>query len=116
MSASHPLRALKRSLAALIVAMTCGALPADAKDMTAGSIITEMEPEARFPYLSGIVEGLAYARYKSDGNKTEGMACIYEWFYRGEKSANTIYGAFAKFKDHTPGAVMAALIKQRCGE
>lgn len=99
-------------LAACVAVMS----PASAEDMTAGSVLTKMKPDQRFPYLAGIVEGLAHARYQRDDKATEGMACIYDWFYRTEGSAETIYAAFEKFKNHTPGAVMAALIQRRCGE
>lgn len=92
------------------------AYPARAEDFTAGTVITTMKPEDRYPFISGIVEGLAYARFVADG-KTEapGMACIYRWFYEEDGTVDNIFAAFARFPDHLPGAVVGALITRRCG-
>ncbi len=78
--------------------------------------MTEMEQSDRFPFVAGIVEGLAYARYVSDGQQTEGMGCIYDWFYETEGRIMQVYEAFEAFPDHLPGTVVAALVKRDCGE
>lgn len=39
-------------------------------------VATEMDERDRYPFMAGIVGGLAYARYPKDGNQTEVMACI----------------------------------------
>ncbi|WP_299500463.1 hypothetical protein [uncultured Roseobacter sp.] len=76
----------------------------------------EMEPNARFPFISGIVEGLAQARVRSDGGDTKMTGCIYHWFYEEDKSYDNILAAFARFQDRAPGAIVDALIRRRCGE
>lgn len=76
----------------------------------------EMDPEQRYTFVAGIIEGLAYARFESDGNQTDGMGCIYDWFYEDEGNLNRIYQSFEHFSDHLPGAVVAALVKRDCGE
>lgn len=89
---------------------------AQAEDFTAGAVINNMEPAERYVFVAGIVEGLAYARFVADGKEEQpGMACIYTWFYEEDGTADTIFAAFAKFPDHLPGAVTAALAQRRCG-
>lgn len=101
--------------AILFSAVFAASAPATATDFTAGVVLTEMEDADRYPYLAGIVEGLAYARYKQAGKDPESMACVYDWFYESGTATDQIYAAFARFEKHTPGAVMAALIERRCG-
>lgn len=76
-----------------------------------------MERPERHTYVSGIIEGLAYARYVKDGNQSEpGMRCIYEWFYDKDGTLERIYQAFENFRDYTPGAIVAALAEKECGK
>ncbi|WP_300029277.1 hypothetical protein [uncultured Roseobacter sp.] len=88
--------------------------PAHAADLTAGYVALEMEPDARFPFISGIVEGIAQTRARIDGSETQTTGCIYHWFYEEEKSYDNILAAFAKFQDRAPGAIVDALIRRRC--
>ena len=74
-----------------------------------------MEPDHRFTFIAGIVEGLAYARYARDGNNPQGMACINNWFYRQDGAVDQIYLAFGEFPDFPPGAVVSAVLSQVCG-
>jgi hypothetical protein len=90
---------------------------AQAEDFTAGFVMENMDRPERYTYVSGIIEGLAYARYVADGKQAGlGMRCIYEWFYDDSTHRQeTIYAAFERFPDHTPGAIVAALAEQECG-
>lgn len=76
----------------------------------------KMTAVERAAYLAGVIEGLAYARYEAEGKVTGGgMRCIYQWFYQGDDTLRKIHAAFERFKDYTPGAVIAAMIKRECG-
>ena len=48
------------------LALPLAALPvkAEASEFTAGVVVTKMAEADRYPFLSGIIEGMAYARYK----------------------------------------------------
>ena len=74
-----------------------------------------MEPEHRTPYIIGLVDGLAYARFVSDGQETAGMNCINQWFYEQDGAIDQIYVAFDEFSDFPPGAVVSVLLNQVCG-
>ena len=84
-------------------------------EMTTGVIMERMTNDERFHYIAGVVEGLAYARYLRDRQRTEGMACINEWFYRTEGAIDQVYVAFGEFPDYPPGAVLSVVLDQVCG-
>lgn len=86
---------------------------AQAEAFTTGVIMREMTPDQRFIYVSGIVEGLAYARFAADGQKMDGMNCIYDWFYQ-EPTMGKIEQMFTQFNDYTPGPVVAAMLEGEC--
>lgn len=73
-----------------------------------------MDGVQRSAYLAGVVEGLAYARYRQDGEATTGMGCIYRWFCQRKETLRDIHAAFERFADHSPGAVIAAMIRKEC--
>lgn len=85
-------------------------------DFTARKVVKEMAPKEQYSYIAGVVEGLAVARYLKDGKAPAGMNCIYGWFYDDKKAIDAIYVAFGQFADYPPGAVIAALAKQKCGD
>lgn len=87
-----------------------------ATDFTAKTVMEKMEAEHRYPYIAGVIEGLAYARYARDGKKTEGMECIYDWFYEKPETLNLIYAAFGQYPEFTPGAIIGALTRKSCGD
>jgi hypothetical protein len=88
---------------------------ADAEDFSAGTLMQKMPAEQRAPYIAGIIEGLAYARFTQDGKKTDGMKCIYDWFYKKPDNLNLIYAAMGQYPTYTPGAIIGALVKKDCG-
>ena len=82
--------------------------------MTAGVIAEKMNEGDLYTYVAGVVEGLAQARYRVDGKRTDGMSCIYGWFYDGDRTFERIFVTFAHFKDEMPGNVVAAMAEKRC--
>lgn len=101
MSAGYSVEAATFVCAALTLPLTIQ--PATATDFTAQVVMEKMKAEERLPYLAGVVEGLAYARYARDNKDvpadkktTLGMKCIYDWFYvDNQKTLNTIYARSA---------------------
>lgn len=83
-------------------------------EMTAGVVMERMEPEERWTYISGIIEGLAAARYRQGGQDMAGMECIYGWFYGQNGAAEQILEAFQAFPEHMPGMVISVLLDQVC--
>lgn len=90
--------------------------------MTAGAILEKMGTDERFAYINGIVEGMAYSRFRKDtlaaGAKTEtGLNCIYGWYYTGDgKTHASIEATFLKYPDQMPATIIGAMIKRECDE
>lgn len=84
--------------------------------MNAGIIMSKMDGKERFAFVSGVVEGLAMARFMRDGKKPEGMKCIFDWFYKEPATIDTVYAAFQRYPDYPPGTVVDLLAKRKCGE
>jgi hypothetical protein len=94
---------------------------ATAQVMTAGVILEKMEDRELAGYIGGIVEGLAYARFRKDtiaaGSKDErGSSCIYNWYYTNNDQPAGILATFRKYPDQMPATIIALMVKQECGE
>jgi len=94
----------------LSFARETAALPAE-------DVLSEMSQDQRHGYISGIVDGLAYARWLADQPDDTGMQCIYSWYYGGgtEKWA-LITQWLGRHLDKPVDALMYVLIKKECGE
>ena len=99
----------------LSVAVLFGSAPARAERLNAGFVALDMDADDRFSFVSGMVQGLAFAKLRSDQGDTRGADCIYGWFYDEDGTMDTILAAFAKFQDRDPAVVLSALIQRRCG-
>lgn len=89
--------------------------------VTAGKVLEELQPNEFVWYVGGIVEGLAYARFRKDtvaaGEKVvAGSDCIRNWFFETQGRTLTIRSTFEQYGDYTPWVVIAAMVKQECGE
>lgn len=107
-------RCIAISLASLLSGSAIAA-EAGADNFTAKAVMEKMTAEERYPYLAGVVEGLAYARFVKDGQQTSGMKCIYDWFYGKPDTQDLIYAGMGRYPDYTPGAIVGALADQTCG-
>jgi len=84
--------------------------PTQAEDMTAGIVAERMNPQQFSAYVAGIVEGLVHADAANDD-----ADCIYAWFYDSENRLGQVEATFAHYRDHFPGAVVAAMVRKECG-
>ena len=89
--------------------------------LTAGVVLEKMPSNEFVVYVAGIVEGLAYARFRKDtvaaGKKVEkGMSCIRNWYHGNDNAILNIESAFRKYKQYAPWIVIAAMVKKECGE
>lgn len=90
--------------------------------MTAGVVLERMDTKEVFAYVYGIVDGMAYARFRKDtltaGSRDEaGMKCIYDWFFSGDgTTASKIVTAFREHQEHMPATIVGTMVKNECGE
>lgn len=89
----------------------------EAAALTADYVQNEMPSDQRSGYLSGMVDGLAYARWLSDRPNETGMQCIYSWFYDGGiERQRQINEWFERHSDKPVDALLYVLMKRDCGE
>lgn len=90
--------------------------------MTAGVIMKEMPVRERTSYIQGMVDGMAYARFRKDtlatGSKDEtGMACVHDWFHKDSLARlMRIEATFEKYPNELPSVLLTLMIKKECGE
>lgn len=83
---------------------------------TAGDVIGKMNPDQRWNYIAGVVEGLAFARWTKDKPDKTGMKCIYDWYYQGDKrNFNRTMTWLERHPDKPVGGLLYVLIKKDCG-
>jgi len=88
-----------------------------AQAITADDVLNKMNADQRFGYISGVIEGLAFARWAKDQPDSTGMNCIYDWYYQGgEERSNQVDTWLRKNLDKPVGALLYVLIKKNCGE
>ncbi len=85
-------------------------------DLNASAVLNKMNSDQRHGYISGVVEGLAYARFLRDRPNETGMKCIYDWYYTGKiKKWLKIEAWFKRHPDKPVGALLYVLTKKECG-
>lgn len=90
----------------------------DAAALTAKEVMENMSDDAQFAHISGVVDGLAFARWLADGRDDTGMKCIYDWYLGGDQAArlNAQLDWFEANPDQQVSTLMYALIREECGE
>lgn len=98
------------------LAMT-SASAASATNLNAGYVLDKMNNDQMVSYVSGVVEGLAYARFLKDRPSEDGMNCVYSWYDKLDKQGWTKMEAwFRRHEDKPVGVLLHVLIKKECGE
>lgn len=89
----------------------------EAAALTAEDVLNRMNDDERFAYISGLVDGLAFARWTAEKPDNTGMQCIYDWYYGGNTAVReTIQTWLTRHQDKPVDALMYVLIKRECGE
>ena len=91
---------------------------AEATKLNAGFVLNEMNAGQRVGYITGVIEGLAYARFLRDRPNERGMNCVYDWYYGGDRTQKRqeIRSWFGRHPDKPVGALLNILIEDKCGE
>lgn len=89
----------------------------EAAALTADDVLNKMNADQRHGYISGIVDGYAYARWLSDKPDKTGMQCVYGWYYNGQTEKWAVIEQwFERHLDKHVDALLYVLIKKECGE
>lgn len=84
-------------------------------DPSKHSMMSKMKPEEWYPFVAGMVEGVAFHRYTAGDKDKAAMDCVYDWFYKDEGTLDAIYATLGKYPEYPPAAVVNALAKRKCG-
>jgi hypothetical protein len=90
----------------------------DAAALTADEVLDNMNADQWFGYVSGVVDGLATARWLQDRPNAEGMQCIYDWYVQRPPAEvlAEIETWFGRHRDQQAGVLLHVLINRECGE
>ena len=84
--------------------------------LTAKEVLGDMNADQRWGYVSGVVEGLATARWLRDKPESGGMTCIFDWYLSGPQEKRAMITAwFNRHPDKPVGTLLYVLIKKECG-
>ncbi len=86
-----------------VISAVVGIAPSYARDLSANAMMGKMDADDHYPFIAGMIEGIAFHRYTIGNKDSAGMNCIYDWFYEDKDALDTIYAALGKFPDYTNG-------------
>lgn len=96
-----------------VIAVCCVAQIAAAQ--TADDVLTRMTDDERFAYISGVIEGLAAARWAAERPDSSGMTCIYDWYFGENDEVHlTTTEWLARNRDQRVGLLMYVLTQREC--
>ena len=103
----------------IILGMTFGGLTAHqahTQDLDAGAVLNKMETKQQSAFVTGIIQGLAYARFLKDKPNEDGFRCVSGWL-NGESKGNwrKILTMFERHATKPPAVLLHVLIKKDCG-
>jgi hypothetical protein len=113
---------VRAGLSGVLFFLATGVHPAYAQQITTSGAMKEMPARERTAYILGVIDGLAYARFRKDtiakGQKDEtGMNCIYRWSQMGSLGTLLkIEKTFGRYPDQHPLVLIGAMVKKECGE
>ena len=91
---------------------------AQAQNLDAGFVLNELSTKEQSAYISGVVEGLAYARFLRDRPNETSMVCVQNWYFGAEDKKAVLAELFQLFEDYKdlPVAVLVnSVAKKECG-
>ena len=97
------------------IGLSCAGM---ASAFTVEEIRQNMTTDERTIYVTGVVEGLAFARWLSDDRDPAGMNCIWGWYLGDDQRAvfDAQMDMFDKHPKQQVSTLMYALIREECGE
>ena len=89
----------------------------DAYALTSSDVLSKLSKDERYSYISGVVEGLGYARFVTEKPSTKGSNCIHDWFFDGGVSRwKEIKTWLEHHSEKTAATVIYAMVSKECGK
>lgn len=105
-------------IAAIILFMGISSIQTDrAQALTGEEILTKLDTDGQYHYISGILHGLAYTRFLRDRPDHTGYKCIKTWLVKGGvKNWEIAEKWLQNNKKLTAGAIINTLMERECGK
>ena len=102
----------------LILAMIINGLQENPAHALSGEdVLTKLDTDAQYHYVSGILQGLGYARFLQDRPDEKGLVCIQDWLIDGGVDRWEIAKQWLEHHKEKPTSVIIyAMVRQDCGE
>ncbi|MBL4761019.1 MAG: hypothetical protein JKY80_09305 [Mariprofundaceae bacterium] len=103
--------------AILLAMMMNSAQTNDANALTGGEILSKLDTKAQTHYVSGILQGLGYARFLKDKSDLEGAKCIQAWLLKdGVARWQIVKQWLEHHKDKPAGVIIYTMVSKECGK
>ena len=108
----------KHLSAILLAGMISYANTNDAYALTGEEILTNLDTEAQFHYVSGAIGGIAYSRFVRDKPSQDGMKCMLDWWNKPDDTTawQTVKQWLEHHKEKTAETVLYAVLSKECGK
>lgn len=104
--------------AILLATMINAAGTEEVNALTGGEILSKLDAETQYHYVSGAIGGIAYSRFVRDKPSQEGMNCMLDWWHKPNDTTawDTVKQWFEHHKEKTAEVVLYALLSKECGK
>ncbi|MEM7069355.1 MAG: hypothetical protein AAF478_10775 [Pseudomonadota bacterium] len=101
----------------LLAIMINGLATTEARALTGEDILTKMETNGQVSYVSGILEGLGYARFLRDRPDKTGLVCINHWLIDdGMARWQIVKQWLEQHKEKSAAVIIYAMVSKDCGK
>lgn len=89
----------------------------DAHALSGEYLLTKMDTDAQYHYVSGILEGLGYSRFLRDKPSEDGLKCIQGWLLKdGAARWQIVEQWLDHHKEKQAGVIINAIVSKECGK
>lgn len=105
-------------IAAIILSMGISSIQTDkAQALTGEEILTKLDTDGQYHYISGVLQGLSYARFLKDRPDQTGTKCIATWLISGGVKKWELAKKWLKHhKDKPAGVIIYTMVSKECGK
>jgi len=105
------------TISAIVTALMFGFASGDrAHALTGDDILTKLDTDAQYQYITGVLEGLGYARFLKDKPDQTGIKCIQTWFNDNPTERWDIVKQWLEqHKEKPVGVIVYAMVSKDCG-
>ena len=105
-------------IAVIILSMGISIIQTDrAQALTGEEILTKLDTDGQYHYISGILHGLAYTRFLRDRPDQTGTKCIATWLISGGVKKWELAKKWLKHhKDKPAGVIIYTMVSKECGK